>query len=65
MAAWQSVNESRYAVLDSFVWRSKTDQMGIQGVESFLPQDPRLDHDILQALVHCKTLGSIPPLEAL
>ncbi len=39
--------------------------MGIQGVESFLPPDPRLDHDILLALVHCETLGLMPPLEAL
>ena len=64
-ATWQSVNESRYAVLDSFFWRSKTDQMAIQAVESFLPPDPRLDHDMLQARVSCDTLGPMPPLEAL
>jgi ribonuclease HI len=64
-ATWQSVNGSRYAVLDSFFWRSKTDQMAIQGVESYLPPDPRLDHDLLQALVLCETVGPMPPLEAL
>ena len=64
-ATWQSINESRYAVLDSFFWRSQTSQMEIQGVEAFLPPDPRLDHDILQARVHCDTLGPMPPLEAL
>jgi hypothetical protein len=37
--------------------------MGIQGVESFLPPDPRLDHDILLAQVHCETLGPMPPLD--
>ena len=36
-ATWQSINESRYDVLDSFFWRSKTSQMEIQGVEAFLP----------------------------
>ncbi len=34
-------------------------------MESFLPPDPRLDHDILLARVHCETLGPMPPLEAL
>ncbi len=28
-ATWQSVNDTRYAVLDSFFWWSKTDQMAI------------------------------------
>ena len=64
-ATWQSINESRYAVLDSFFWRSKTDQMGIQGVNSYLPPDPRLDHDLVQARVSCDTVGPMPPLEAL
>ena len=64
-ATWQSVNDSRYAVLDSFFWRSKTDQMAIQGVESFLPPDPRLDHDLVRARLLCDTLSSMPPLEAL
>ena len=62
---WQSVNESRFAVLDSFFWRSKAEQVGIQGVEAFLPPDPRLDHGMLQARVSCDTLGPMPPLEAL
>jgi hypothetical protein len=39
--------------------------MGIQGMESFLPPDPLLDHSILQAGVHRKTLGTMQPLEAL
>jgi hypothetical protein len=43
-ATWQSVNESRYAVLASFFWQSKTDQIGLQDVESFLQQDPRLEY---------------------
>jgi hypothetical protein len=64
-ATWQSVNDSRYAVLDSFFWWSKTDQMAIQGVESFLRPDPRLDHDLLQVRLSCDTLGSMQPLEAL
>ncbi len=37
---WQSNNESSYAVLDSFFWRSKTDKMGLQDVESLFPPDP-------------------------
>ncbi len=45
-ATWQSVNESRYAVLDSFFWRSKTDQLSITDTESFRPPDPRLDHEL-------------------
>ena len=28
-ATWQSVNESRYAVLDCFFWRAKTEQLSI------------------------------------
>jgi hypothetical protein len=53
-----AVYESRYAVLDSFFWRSKTDQMGIQCGESFPPPDPRLDRDMLQA--RGETLGPMP-----
>ena len=64
-ATWLSINESRYAVLDSFFWRSKADQIRIQGVESYLPPDPRLDHDMLQVRVSCDTVGPMPPLEAL
>ena len=64
-ATWHSVNESRYAVLDSFFWRSKVDQMSIQGVESYLPPDPRLDHDMLRVRVSCDSVGPMPPLEAL
>ena len=64
-ATWQSVNESRYAVLDCFFWRSKTDQTGLVDVEAFLPPDPRLDHDLVRARVKCDTLGPMPPLEAL
>ncbi len=60
-----SVNDSRNAVLDILFWWSKTDQMAIQGVESFPPPDPRLDHDLLQARLSCDTLGSMPPLKAL
>ncbi len=47
-ATWQSVKESLYAVLDGFFWRSKTDQIGLQDWESFLPADLRLDHDLLR-----------------
>ena len=36
-ATWQSANESRYAVLDKFFWRSKTDQIGLQDVAAYLP----------------------------
>ena len=50
-ATWQSINEQRYAVLDSFFWQSKTSQIKIQGVEAFLPPDPRLDHDLIRASV--------------
>ena len=65
-ATWQSVNDSRYAVHASFIWLSKTYQMALQGVKSFLPPDPRLDHDLLQAHVPCNTLGpAMPPLRAL
>ena len=64
-ATWQSVNESRYAVLDSFFWRSKTGQMGLQDAAAYLPPDPRLDHDLIRARVKCDTLGPMPPLEAL
>ena len=64
-AAWLSINESRYAVLDNFFWRSKADQIHIQGVESYLQQDPLLDHDMLQVRVSCDTVGPMPPLEAL
>jgi hypothetical protein len=39
--------------------------MKIQGVESFLPPDPRLDHDLIRALVLCDTLGPMPPLDEL
>jgi hypothetical protein len=64
-ATWLRVIKSRYAVLDSFFWRSKTNQMGIQVVESIFPPDPRLDHDIPQAQGHCETRCLMPPLEAL
>jgi hypothetical protein len=64
-ATWQNVNNSRSAVLDSFFLLSKTKKMAIQGVKSFLPPDPQLDHDLLQARLSCDTLGSMPPLEAL
>ncbi len=45
-ATWQSVNDSRYAVLDSFFWRSKMEQLSITCAESFRPPDPRLDHEV-------------------
>ena len=64
-ATWQSINESRYAVLDSFLCLSKTDQTGLQDVAAYLPPDPRLDHDLVRARVKCDTLGPMPPLEAL
>ena len=60
-ATWQSVNGSRYAVLDSFFWRSNTDQVGIRGVQAYRPPDPRLDHDLVQARVSCDTVGPMPP----
>jgi len=39
-ATWQSVNESRHAILDCFFWRSKSDGPSIRGAEAFLSADP-------------------------
>jgi hypothetical protein len=39
--------------------------MGLQDFESFLPADPRLDHDCLRARVKCDTMCPMPPLQAL
>ena len=64
-ATWQSVNESRYAVLDSFFWRSRTEQLSITGAESFLPPDPRLDHEVVVVSVSGESIGKMPPLEPL
>jgi len=64
-ATWQSVNESRCAVLDCFFWRSRTDKATLQDVEGFLSPDPRLDHDPVRVWVQCDTIGPMPPLEAL
>jgi hypothetical protein len=64
-ATWQSVNESRYAVLDSFFWRSKTDQLSITDAESFRPPDPRLDHEVVIVTLAGESVGRMPPLEAL
>ena len=64
-ATWQSVNESRYAVLDSFFWRSKTDQLSIADAESYRPPDPRLDHEVVSVRVSGETIATMPPLEAL
>ena len=64
-ATWQSVNESRFAVLDSFFWRSKTEQLSITGAQSFRPPDPRLDHEVVVVSVSGESIGKMPPLEAL
>ena len=66
-ATWQSVYESRHAVLDCFFWRSKSDGLSIWGVEAFLSADPRLDHDIVQVSITVDggNIGPMPALEAL
>ena len=64
-ATWQSINESRYAVLDCFLWRSRTGQASLRDAEAFLSPDPRLDHDPVRVCVSCDTIGTMPPLEAL
>ena len=63
-ATWQSVNESRYAVLDSFFWRTKT-ELSITDAESYRPPDPRLDHETVIVHVSGESIGNMPPLEAL
>jgi ribonuclease HI len=64
-ATWQSVNESRYAVLDCFFWRAKTEQLSIADAESFRSPDPRLDHEGVVVSVSGDSIGKMPPLEAL
>ena len=64
-ATWQSVNESRHAVLDCFFWRSKSDGPSIRGAEAFLSTDPRLDHDIVRVTVDGGNIGPMPSLETL
>ena len=64
-ATWQSINESRCAVLDCFFWQSRTGKVTIQDAEGFLSPDPRLDHDPVRVSVACDTIGPMPPLEAL
>ena len=64
-ATWQSINESRCAVLDCFFWQSRTDKATLQDAEGFLSPDPRLDHDPVRVCVKCDTIGPMPPLEAL
>jgi hypothetical protein len=41
-STWQSVNESRYAVLDCFFWQSKTFEWCGMMRESFPPVIPRI-----------------------
>ncbi len=64
-ATWQSVNESRHAILDCFYWRSKSDGPSIRGAEAFLSADPRLDHDIVRVTVDGGNIGPMPSLETL
>ena len=64
-ATWQSVNESRHAILDCFFWRSKSDGPSIRGAEAFLSADPRLDHDIVRVTVDGGNIGPMPSLETL
>ena len=64
-ATWQSINESRCAVLDCFFWQSRTGKATLQNAEGFLSPDPRLDHDPVRVCVACDTIGPMPPLEAL
>jgi hypothetical protein len=64
-ATWQSINESRCAVLDCFFWQSRTGKTTLQDAKGFLSPDPRLDHDPVRVCVACDTIGPMPPLEAL
>ncbi len=62
-ATWQSDNGSRYAVLDCFFWRAKTEQLSIAYAESFRSPDPRLDGVVVS--VSGESIGKMPPLETL
>ena len=64
-ATWQSINESRCAILDCFFWQSRTGKGTLRDAEGFLSPDPLLDHDPVRVWVACDTIGPMPPLEAL
>jgi hypothetical protein len=64
-STWQSVTEARHAVLDCFFGQSRTAELCITNVETWIPPDPRLDHDLVSVRVGGKGVGPMPPLEAL
>jgi hypothetical protein len=64
-STWQSVTEARYAVLDCFLWQSRTAELSITNAETWIPPDPRLDHDVVSVRVEGAGVGPMPPLEAL
>jgi hypothetical protein len=64
-STWQSVTEARHGVLDCFFWQSRTAELSITNVETWIPPDPRLDHDLVSVRVGGRGVGPMPPLEAL
>jgi hypothetical protein len=64
-STWQSVTEARHAALDCFFWQSRTAELSITNVETWIPSDPRLDHDLVSVRVGGRGGGPMPPLEAL
>ncbi len=66
-ATWQSVMEVLHAVLDCFFWQSRTAELSITNVETWIPSDTRLDHNLVTVNVRAggRGVGPIPPLEAL
>ncbi len=64
-STWQSVTEARHTVLDCFFWQSRTAELSTTNVETWIPPDPRLDHDLVSVKLGGRSVGPLPPLEAL
>jgi len=62
---WTSFNESRQAVLDCFLWKSKHDGESVFGATAFDSTDPRLDHRVVRVYLQIAGVGTMPPLETL
>ena len=62
---WHSANESRRAVLDGFLWRSRSGQASVSHPEAVVSPDPVNDHCAVRVILREATIGELPPLEAL
>ncbi len=58
------MTEVRHAVLDCFFWQSRTAELSITNVETWIPPDTRLDHCLLSVNAGGRGVGHMPPLEA-